>query len=155
MTATVTDYRGPTRERSAKFVASQIAKIYARLRARTPQSDWPDLAADLAVLARYQTAMEIAGHAGNLRAHDPSHLSMSAPFWRPGLPLGAVAEDARRWLARAHRAIPIDALKILRAVVIENLSLNDARKCLGRCSSAGAEVLLRNAAEALRSLPDK
>jgi hypothetical protein len=155
MPAIEPDYRGPTRERLAKQpVTHQIMKIYARLKGRTAESDWPELGAELEVLSRYQNATLLAGHTGNLRAHDPAYPAGTAPFWRAGLPLGAVAEDARRWLARAHKAIPTDALKILRAVVIDNLSLDDARKRVGRCSAAGAEILLRNAADRLRDLSD-
>ena len=56
-----TDYRGPTRERLAnQSVIDQIMKIYARLKGRTAESDWPELGAELEVLS--QNATLLAGH---------------------------------------------------------------------------------------------
>lgn len=51
-----------------------------------------------------------------------------------------------------HNVIQGDALTILRAVVIEDMSLEMARRQIGRCSVAGAEILLRNAVDMLRAM---
>jgi hypothetical protein len=76
--------------------------------------------------------VQLAGHAGVLRAQDPAAGRRSAPFWPPGLPLGAQAEAARKWLALAHEALSRPLLTIVQAVVVYDHSLEVARTQLGR-----------------------
>jgi len=135
-----------------------LEKTYLRLHGMF-RTDWtPDperdaeFAAELEALIRYRQATHLAAHNGMLKASDPSSLPSGNPFWRAGVPLGAAAEDARKWLARAHKAISDDTLTILRAVVLEDQSLDQARKRVERCSLGAAEHMLRNAADSLRDL---
>ena len=123
-----------------------LTKIYTGAR------DCPGLAAELEALIRYRWATCLAAHNGSLKANDPAHFRSARPFLRSDVPLSSAAEDARRWLARVHNVIQGDALTILRAVVIEDMSLEMARRQIGRCSVAGAEILLRNAADMLRAM---
>jgi hypothetical protein len=133
--------------------ARKLAEGYEALEAsRNANPGAADVLAEYAALLRYEDAIYLAAHNGNVRSVDPRRTICNSPFWRPGVPLGAAAEDARRWLAKAHKVISGDTLTILRAVVLDDLSLDQARKKVGRCSIAGAEHLLRNAADRLRNV---
>jgi hypothetical protein len=112
--------------------AGALASIYGRIKARTPSSRWGDLAQKLAALVRYREAVQLAGHRGVLRAQDPTAVGRSAPFWRPGLPLGAQAEAAHKWLALGHEALSRPLLTIVQAVVVHDHPLEVARTQLGR-----------------------
>ena len=132
-------------------MADVLTKTYRRLRGIPDPERDAELAAELEALIRYREAIHLAGHQGALKAFDPCSVS-TTPFWRAGVPLGAAAEDARRWLTKAHAAVRGDALAILRSVVLEDRPLEQARKDVGRCSLAAAEHLLRNAADKLRDV---
>lgn len=120
-----------------------LAKTYIRLQGRSSWIPDPELAAELEALLRYRQAIQLAAHHCALESTLPS---------RPGVPLEAATEDARRWLARAHKVVTGDTRTVMRAVVLDDLSLGRACRRVGQCSLTRAERLLRDAADKLRAI---
>ena len=72
--------------------ARELAEGYGALAAsRNANNGATDILAEYAALLKYENAIYLAAHNGNVRSVDPTRIHTS-PFWRPGVPLGAAAE---------------------------------------------------------------